>query len=124
MARYHDVPDDIKIQSEMIEPAFGSIIGRLFAQAKYMKQTQGIDSMAYADALENLYQAADAISSLSGLCIDTHHAKIAANNHVMHIRRYIEHEIGCDPALEENQPLRHNTKIHPAIIEADELRFS
>lgn len=97
MARYADVPDGIKIQSEMIEPAFQSIYGRLFAQAEYMKTTYGKNTLEYVDALENLWWAAKSICELTGLCIDTHHASVAASNHMGHVARHIEKELGFDP---------------------------
>lgn len=122
MARYHEVPNHMKITSEMIEPAFQSIVVRLWVQAEHMKKTYGIDSMEYADALENLWQATERMTSLAGLCIDTPHAVTASMNHQRSIHKFIQSEIGINSYNDESFPFRHNTNISEESIVIDEAR--
>ncbi len=98
MARYIDVPNEIKITSEMIEPAFQSMIGRWFAQAEYMRETYGQASMEHADALENLWHGLNALSTVAGLCIDTKHASMVLVNHTRQVGNYIEGQLGFHPS--------------------------
>ena len=107
MARYADVPDHLKITSERIEPVFGYVLGRWYAQSEYMEKTYGRDSLEYIDALENLWHGIRCLSNLSSLCIDTHHASIAASNHTGQIATYIEAKLGFNPlSVDEDQPFR------------------
>lgn len=103
MARYRDVPDKLKIASERIEPTLAYIMGRWWAQAEHMRETYGQGSQEHADALETLWYGLERMSSLVGLCIDTHHAAVAIGNHIRETHKVVEALIGYAPPFDTDK---------------------
>ncbi len=106
MARYVDVPDEIKITSEMLEPVFAQMIGRWWAQAEYMKTLYGKGSFEYADSLESLWYGLEECTNLASAALDAPHAVISMMNHQRMVDNYIEKELGFSPILSPDTPFR------------------
>ena len=92
-----NIPDKIRIHSEMIEPTMAYIIGRLFAQCEHVKD----DPNEFFSKCQNFWYAMRKINNLAGT-LDTPHFSIAAGNELQRVADYIKENLGIDPILDKH----------------------
>lgn len=97
-----DYPQQLQFHSEALEPTFQHLIGKWYARSQHMKQTQGAQSAAYVDSLEEWWWGMKSLSRLMIVCPEATHATIALQNHMHEIKRLIEHEIGIEISFMES----------------------
>ncbi len=88
-----ELPKELQISSESLEPTFVHLIGKWYAQSEYMKTTYGSHSAAYVDALQNWWWGMESLSKLLIACQGAIHAHVVLSNEMQAVKRMIEQEI-------------------------------
>lgn len=91
--KMRDLPEELRVQSEALEPTFCHLIGKWFAQSQYMKETYGPHSAAYVDSLQNWWWGMRALSRVMIACPNACHAQVALSNEMQAIKQAIEGEL-------------------------------
>ena len=88
-----ELPDELKIPSEAIEPTFAHMIGKWYAQTVYMKTKYGPHSMAYVDSMQNWWWGMESIARLLIACQGAVHAQVVIGNYRRDVKSMIEKEL-------------------------------
>jgi hypothetical protein len=89
-----ELPRELQIHSEALEPTFAHLIGKWYAQTQWNKQTYGPHSAAYVDSMQNWWWGMRALSRVMIACPGATHACVALSNEMQMVKGIIERELG------------------------------
>lgn len=108
------LPEDLKINSEVLEPTFAYIIGRMWARCEHFRKQHSASCVYFVDACDSWWYTMNAMSQLTTGVSTAIHASLFISNHMQIVNKYIEEHLGFSPILKrkelEGKTFRHLAK--------------
>lgn len=98
-----EIPEDLKIISEELEPTFQRVIGKFFAQCEFFRKQHSTACVSFVDQCESWWYTMEGMNRMTIGISTAIHASLFISNNLQIVDKYIEKHLGFSPILKREE---------------------